>query len=251
MGACRPCGTCRIYHLHYCVRPNPDGSHSTAAAEQVQGYLQLLAESSTSTGSMQRHLLHLVARGAADTQKLQQLIFEPIDGVADVVADHTSVQLLQRMHRHGRTSDCGAATTSTTSTTDDVKVNPIQGKVLSLLLSGMMSGLVQGAAAEASQLHLIPNLHAPEAEITSSISSSTAHSAATPTKVTTDANFFRCDSMRQQAGAPSFAMRAAPSLVAGVSASGASALLGAGGMATSTALKMLRAGRLRWKGAGG
>ncbi|GAX76798.1 hypothetical protein CEUSTIGMA_g4244.t1 [Chlamydomonas eustigma] len=247
-----------------------------AMSERAHAYLSLLAESTTTPGAIQKHLIRLIAKGASSANKAAGFIQNPLDSIEDVIADVGSELLLKQLQknynsssdtttafrpeadyadpasdnlmRHSHAHKPGANWTKLRravlgvgcfkhilKTRDDSclpspAVNPIHGKALSLVLSVMMSSvtstvIAQGTPAIGTSVDLHQfNLNIASEAISRPISAiSESHIAES-----TGTNF--CKSFQR---APSITIRSA--------ASGSEGMASMGGMAASTAMKMLRA----------
>lgn len=65
--------------------------------EWAESYLALLADSSNSNRSMQRHLVKLAVRGVADTAKAVNLLQDPNTAAVDLLADRSSRLLVSKV----------------------------------------------------------------------------------------------------------------------------------------------------------
>jgi hypothetical protein len=211
--------------------------------EWAQGYLSLLAESTNSQGSMQKHLVKLLARGANGANKACQMVSNPIDGLTEALADTGSELLLKQLAKAGSggldskvgqegwkklrlsvlATGCikANARAKDDSCIPEPSVNPVHSKMLSIMLSMMMSGATSGVA-QAMPIPDMPFLHHADGAI------EVSHTVSVESKA---AKF-----------ASSMSSQRTPSICVRHASGGAEGLLGAGGMAASTAMRMLRSG---------
>mmetsp|Transcript_35866 Transcript_35866/g.79865 ORF Transcript_35866/g.79865 Transcript_35866/m.79865 type:complete len:381 (-) Transcript_35866:1142-2284(-) len=126
-------------------------------ADWASGYLTLLADASNSAGNMQKHLTKLMVKGAADASKLPEIMTDPINGISDLVADGGADILLKHfktMSTIARGSQDAAAAAATAAVAesalnaaaDNPVVNAVHSKAISVLLSCVMSGAAAGLA---------------------------------------------------------------------------------------------------------
>lgn len=248
--------------------------------------MSLLADSTTSPGAMQRHLVRLLAHGASGATKAAQFITDPLDPVKGILA-HRGSDLILRSACAAKMAvekpagtDAAAWNPSPTPTVDSVSsgtdwdlpwarrvasgmiartlsmddldhqrckdVNPWHGRLLSLLLSMLMSGATSGGWSAMDSL-LPADLPFLPAQAVATLASTAAPSAA---PFSTDLAVSALQSAPSLRTSPSLAQASAVSLMARHSLSmvragsvshEADGVVGVGGMAMSTAMRMLRA----------
>lgn len=161
--------------------------------ERAQAYLALLAESTTSQGSMQKHLLHLAANAASRASDVTGLIAKtagmvanPFDCLAQVLAEEGAFTVTAEVRKTGKHSwvklrtavmcaasfktavrrsfnddSCLPDSLSSSSSSSEPLLNPIQAKFLQLCLGAIMSNVtmavVQSSGVTPDVVHdLIP-----------------------------------------------------------------------------------------------
>ncbi|KAG1672437.1 hypothetical protein FOA52_013223 [Chlamydomonas sp. UWO 241] len=126
----------------------------------ARDYIALLAESSTSAGGMQRHMIKMLARAVGDGVKVVGFLHDPLNPIKDELAKGGARQLIQKTGDALKSFDVTGNSVSSLSSVDDFylpphgqriaaaetdpdnAVNPVHARLLSLLLSAILSGVV-------------------------------------------------------------------------------------------------------------
>lgn len=232
------------------------------------GYLSLLADSTTSQGGMSKHLVKIMAQGAGWACKMDVL-----DTVADLVADAGTEKLVDMMKKPpGKCSGwaklraavrsaimfkaAGKSCTTRDDSTLQPDLHPAHLRALKVLVSVIMSGAISSAVhAVTPDAHGIgggaaavpPSPFQPQHAPTALVATTAAVGGAEQGGMHAATSMLQAPTLRLEhslslRSAPSMKLRAMPSL----RADGSAALAGTGGMAATTALKLLRAGEKVW-----
>lgn len=198
---------------------------SDSMPEWTRSYMSLLAESSTS-GNMQRHLAKFLASSAANTAKFVGFLHDPLNPLTGHLANTGSEMLLNK-HSQLMSMDDSCLPSDP---------NPMHGKMLSLMLSMVLSGAISetGLGDALPSLGDLPLFSNGMSELTQELQSKVGI-----------ASIFAADPISSLRSASALSMQRAPSVLAssamGRAQSGMDAMFGAGGMASSTVMKLLRA----------
>lgn len=215
----------------------PLARSSEPLPEWAQSYVSLLAETTTTAGGMQRHLLRMMAKGA----KALSIAHDPLNPLTGALASRGSSYLMKHSPLRSMDDSCAEC--------PPPEVNPMHGRALSLLLSMLMSGAISAAGIQATdvvasafpQLASMPGM--PGANTTELFSATpfggtAAQHSAIAAQAAATTTSLAADVMQR---APSLGIQGSLSLARAPSAGIEAVIGGAGGMATSTAMKLLRA----------